>query len=319
MQIKSSRGVQQEDVWAAADLLIAEGLRPTIERVRQKIGRGSPNTVSPMLETWFATLAPRLGMGSTKKAGISRLPDSVQQAMLKLWDNALLLAQEAAVADLANAQQALDKQQFDVKNRQIDLGNREQILVQREIAIDDALKIARIQIADQTLRVEQTQNLLSKREHEVMTLRSDLMALINARDADQRQSTEDATRRADERRRHEARSTANEHRLLMEIDRERQEVKSVKTELVDKVRHTDSVRKQLEITNKSLHDKAQVLEVEIKSLRQDLDSASERSSELHNLLAEQSATSTAALNKIKLLMNESARKSKTLASRRKRV
>ena len=319
MQIKSSRGVQQEDVWAAADLLIAEGLRPTIERVRQKIGRGSPNTVSPMLETWFATLAPRLGMGSTKKAGISRLPDSVQQAMLKLWDNALLLAQEAAVADLANAQQALDKQQFDVESRQIDIGNREQLLVQREISIDDALKIARIQIADQALRVEQTQNLLSKREHEIMTLRTDLMALINARDADQRQSTEDATQRADERRRLEARSTANEHRLLMEIDRERQEVKLVKTELVDKVRHTDSVRKQLEITNKSLDDKAQVLEVEIKSLRQDLATASERSSELHNRLAEQSATSTAALNKIKLLMNESARKSKTLASRRKRV
>ena len=49
MQSKSTRGVQQEDVWAAADALIAEGLRPTIERVRQKIGRGSPNTVSPML------------------------------------------------------------------------------------------------------------------------------------------------------------------------------------------------------------------------------------------------------------------------------
>ena len=60
MPTKSTRGVQQDDVWSAADDLIAEGLRPTIERVRQKIGRGSPNTVSPMLESWFATLAPRL-------------------------------------------------------------------------------------------------------------------------------------------------------------------------------------------------------------------------------------------------------------------
>jgi len=58
MQTKSTRGVQQDDVWAAADALIAEGLRPTIERVRQKLGRGSPNTVSPMLEAWFATLGP---------------------------------------------------------------------------------------------------------------------------------------------------------------------------------------------------------------------------------------------------------------------
>ena len=33
---KVSRGVQESDVWAAADVLIAQGLRPTIERVRQQ-------------------------------------------------------------------------------------------------------------------------------------------------------------------------------------------------------------------------------------------------------------------------------------------
>jgi transcriptional regulator with AAA-type ATPase domain len=41
-------------------VLLHEGPRPTIERVRQKIGRGSPNTVSPMLERWFASLGQRL-------------------------------------------------------------------------------------------------------------------------------------------------------------------------------------------------------------------------------------------------------------------
>ena len=55
-----SRGIQEADVFAAADALLAEGKRPTIERVRLKIGRGSPNTVSPMLERWFATLGERL-------------------------------------------------------------------------------------------------------------------------------------------------------------------------------------------------------------------------------------------------------------------
>lgn len=50
MPPKSPRGIQSEDVVQAADALIAEGLRPTIERVRQKIGRGSPNTVGPLLD-----------------------------------------------------------------------------------------------------------------------------------------------------------------------------------------------------------------------------------------------------------------------------
>ena len=43
-----------------AERLLAEGKRPTIERVRLKMGRGSPNTVSPMLERWFVTLGERL-------------------------------------------------------------------------------------------------------------------------------------------------------------------------------------------------------------------------------------------------------------------
>jgi len=58
--IRVGRGVQEAQVWEAADTLLQEGLRPTIERVRQKIGSGSPNTVSPMLERWFATLGKRL-------------------------------------------------------------------------------------------------------------------------------------------------------------------------------------------------------------------------------------------------------------------
>lgn len=60
MQVKSPRGVQQTDVNGAADELLSEQLKPTIERVRMKLGRGSPNTVGPMLEVWFSSLGERL-------------------------------------------------------------------------------------------------------------------------------------------------------------------------------------------------------------------------------------------------------------------
>ena len=46
---KTTRGVQEQDVWAAADAVLLQGERPTIERVRQHMGRGSPTTVGPML------------------------------------------------------------------------------------------------------------------------------------------------------------------------------------------------------------------------------------------------------------------------------
>ena len=57
--VRGPRGVQLEDVWAAADAVLGLGERPTIERVRQQLGRGSPNTVGPMLDGWYGSLAKR--------------------------------------------------------------------------------------------------------------------------------------------------------------------------------------------------------------------------------------------------------------------
>src|SRR6478735_12502674 len=86
---RGGRGIQEAQVWEAADVLLHEGLRPTIERVRQKIGSGSPNTVSPMLERWFATLGKRLeGRGGTSLVDgeAQKLPLAMIQAAQQIWD-----------------------------------------------------------------------------------------------------------------------------------------------------------------------------------------------------------------------------------------
>ncbi len=56
-----ARGITEAQVFEAADRLLARGQRPTIERVRQELGRGSPNTVNPMLDAWWAALSRRIG------------------------------------------------------------------------------------------------------------------------------------------------------------------------------------------------------------------------------------------------------------------
>jgi len=84
------RGITQEDVWKACDALLLEGARPTIERVRQKIGRGSPNTVSPFLETWFRYLGARIQDPGAFSAPPD-IPDPVLQAAKHFWEAALAL------------------------------------------------------------------------------------------------------------------------------------------------------------------------------------------------------------------------------------
>jgi len=55
-----SRGVTASDVGHAADSLLRAGERPTIDKVRAKIGKGSPNTINPLLDAWWKTLSARL-------------------------------------------------------------------------------------------------------------------------------------------------------------------------------------------------------------------------------------------------------------------
>lgn len=83
-----ARGITENDVWQAADALLLEGARPTIERVRQKIGRGSPNTVSPFLETWFRHLGGRI-KDPGAFAAPSDVPEPVLQAARHFWEAAL--------------------------------------------------------------------------------------------------------------------------------------------------------------------------------------------------------------------------------------
>jgi hypothetical protein len=80
-----ARGITETDVFTACDALLLAGERPTIERVRQKIGRGSPNTVSPMLDAWFKGLGRRL-QDPGAFATASDVPNPVLQAAQHFWE-----------------------------------------------------------------------------------------------------------------------------------------------------------------------------------------------------------------------------------------
>ena len=80
-----ARGISEIDVWNSCDALLLEGARPTIERVRQKIGSGSPNTVSAFLETWFKHLGGRIKDPGAFSAPPG-IPDPIVQAAKHFWE-----------------------------------------------------------------------------------------------------------------------------------------------------------------------------------------------------------------------------------------
>lgn len=301
MQSKSTRGVQQEDVWTAADALIAEGLRPTIERVRQKIGRGSPNTVSPMLESWFATLSSRLGVNNSKEE-TTHVPQALQQAMESFWDVALAKGREEADDKIRQAQHALTESRKALQVQENDLIQKEQTLAVRHAALEQALLAADSKAADLILQLNQMQALTSKRETEIETLRHRLVAVENEREADRRRASEEAIQQAKERQRNDDRSEATQKKLLEEVDKARQEAKKLRIDAqisgnrFEADRHSFQQKLRSQETDLT---KAQELAVsqaaELNGLRQAFEVSNSRSDELRDLLLKHQVTSETAI------------------------
>src|ERR1700690_1726383 len=104
-----SRGISSSDVHRAADALLREGERPTIEKVRAKLGTGSPNPINPLLDAWWKTLSARLDSGP---AALHRLPESVAFVAEALWMQALDEGRRRAHQELNRAERlAADQQQ----------------------------------------------------------------------------------------------------------------------------------------------------------------------------------------------------------------
>ena len=312
MQAKSSRGVQQDDVWGAADALIAEGLRPTIERVRLKIGRGSPNTVSPMLEGWFGTLGQRLGV-TEKPPEQGALPEPVLRAATGLWEVALLSAQEDAQAAIRQLRENLAADRFALEAREADLTHQKQALKDRQEAFDEALQLARRQVADLSSRLDESASLRVKQNREIDQLRAALADIEKNREAERRQSDDDGRKHAEERSRLVERSAANDRRMLAELDKERQETKRAQAALSETERKINESRTKWLLGNQAMTDQLNAANLELGAQRQALASANERAAELRGLLEAQSAVSAAALKQLNVRRASPERK-KTASS-----
>src|SRR5271167_1905071 len=124
------RGISQSDVSHAADTLLRLGERPTIEKIRAKIGKGSPNTINPLLDAWWKTLSVRLDAGP---AALHRLPESVAHVAEALWMQALDEGRR-------RVEQELSREARTAISTKADLQVRSHVLTLREGELDSRLR-----------------------------------------------------------------------------------------------------------------------------------------------------------------------------------
>jgi len=122
------RAINSSDVDRAADALLRAGHRPTIEKVRATIGRGSPNTINPLLDAWWSRLAGRLDAGP---AALHRLPEPVLHAAEGLWLQTLNEARKRAATEQGSTRSALAKDRQELEIRSHVLSIRESELTAR--------------------------------------------------------------------------------------------------------------------------------------------------------------------------------------------
>jgi len=150
----SRGGVTYGDVSQAADALFRDRERPTVEKIRAKIGGGSPNTIGPLLDQWWATAAERLEAGP---AAFHRLPQGVAHICEALWLQALEEARAHAAREQHSAGRKLatDQQQIELRSHVLTLREGELESRLRDMQRDKASLEEQLKVLTSLLRREQ--------------------------------------------------------------------------------------------------------------------------------------------------------------------
>jgi chromosome segregation ATPase len=246
--------ISQADVFRAADELLVQGDRPTIDRVRMRLGRGSPNTINDHLDAWWSKLGARLR--DLPGQEFPQLPERVAHSLQKLWNEALAGAHETLQGALAEREQALRQREADLQQAAQQLAEREQAAVARAAGLEESLTLAREQLMAANQRALALESSAQERDRESARLRARIESLeVSTAEARGKLDFAFAAHRA-ERTQLQERHAAAESHWLQELDRARQ--------------HTKEALKEHQNLNKELRRRVESLQGERDTLRQDL-------------------------------------------------
>ncbi|MBB3779810.1 DNA-binding protein [Xanthomonas campestris pv. incanae] len=273
-----ARGITESDVHGAADALVADGERPTVERIRAHLGTGSPNTVVRWLETWWQGLGSRLATDRQVRITTANVPEAVASLAGQWWtlalDHARVHADEALAADRASLLDARETLERDRHTMQTEFARLKSLTHEAQQA--EQLAAARTSELDRL--VEQLQRQLAElgQQRDALALRATGAEGASEMLRIQLQELQDVARAERDNLSQHVRTT--EDRAHAEIDRARQESKQAKQQLA-------TSRREAALTERQLEEALDRAQGNVSELRQDLTIQQARADALEAQLA----------------------------------
>lgn len=147
MQTNTRAKVTNEQISAAIEQLNAEGIKPTIRGVRERLGGGSPNRIQPILAAWNDSNKPA-------EAAAAVLSDNAQQTL------ADLIARERSAAVVAKLEEIgdLKEQISELSSEGARIEDENAVLQEQNEALIAAQQQAQAVAGQQVQRIEQLES-----------------------------------------------------------------------------------------------------------------------------------------------------------------
>ncbi len=275
-------GVTFEQVEAVADAIRGEGLQPTINAVRDRIGTGSPNTIHRHLTAWRSARPQAVTVTTELPASLtSAIATEIERAAASARaeiESKLVQAQTEA-AELANVGEALETERDELieqvtaltTERDTLAGKAEQQAadikaqaerIERE---QQAAESARVELARAQLKIESSVEKLADQAAEVQRLRAALDTETKSRIAAEQQAavlTAKFEAMTDRATKVEAKAEQQEkqtQQISQELNSSRNQIQAQQIALDTAAREIEDVRKQIKevrLKEKSASDQA---------------------------------------------------------------
>jgi DNA repair exonuclease SbcCD ATPase subunit len=203
-----ARGITEEDVSGAADAIVGRGERPTIERIRAELGRGSPNTVNRHLDAWWATLPKRLAPQADD------LPDEVVQLARRIWAQVLPVANRSAEQHFADTARALNEREQRLHAAEAAGMEKQRALSDARIALDRRIGELEAALATRDQALTEARQASDKVQAELKAARASLEAARGELSTARAQHTAETSKLAE-------RLAGNEKRLMERLAEEK--------------------------------------------------------------------------------------------------